>query len=192
MIYMKKKIFYLTGFMGSGKSTIGPIIANTLGWNFYDLDSVIEEKTNLKVPEIFEKEGENYFRKLETKTLSELSDGERSIISLGGGTVTLPQNVDIIKNSGVLIYLKISPETAYERLKFKRDRPILTRDGTVDLNKQEFINRLSSLMKKRKASYESADIIFDTEGDGIGLTVDKLVKLMRRQMQSFNNTNNGY
>lgn len=177
--------------MGSGKSTVGPIIANTLGWNFYDLDTVIEEKTSLKVSEIFEKKGEAYFRKLETETLSELADKEQSIISLGGGTITIRQNIDIIKDSGILIYLKISPETAYERLKFKRDRPILLRDGTVDLSKKDFISRLSSLMEKRKTSYESADIIFDSEGDGIGLTVDKLVKIMRKQIQFLNKSNSG-
>lgn len=188
---MKKKIFYLTGFMGSGKSTVGPIIANTLGWDYYDLDSVIEAKEMMKVSEIFDAKGELYFRNIETEFLSELSQKEMSIISLGGGTVTVDKNFDIIKNSGILIYLKISPETAYERLKYKRDRPILTRDGTVDLEKKEFIGKLSQLMEKRKSYYESADIIFETEDSSIGLTVDKLVKLMQKYIQSANHLING-
>lgn len=188
---MKKKIFYLTGFMGSGKSTVGPIIANTLGWDYYDLDSVIEAKEMMKVSEIFDAKGEIYFRNIETEFLSELSQKEMSIISLGGGTVTVDKNFDIIKNSGILIYLKISPETAYERLKYKRDRPILTRDGTVDLEKKEFIDKLFQLMEKRKSYYESADIIFETEDSSIGLTVDKLVKLMQKYIQSANHLING-
>ncbi len=188
---MKKKIFYLTGFMGSGKSTMGPIIANTLGWDFYDLDSVIEEKESMKVSEIFESKGEQYFRNIETRQLSELSKKDMSIIALGGGTVTVEKNSEIIKNSGILIYLKISPETAYQRLKYKRDRPILTRDGTVNLDKIEFIGKLSRLMETRKSFYESADIIFETEDGSIGLTIDKLVKIMRKLINSSNHLNIG-
>ena len=66
---MNKKIVYLTGFMASGKSTIGPILANTLGWNFFDLDRLIEEAAGLSVRMIFEENGEDYFRELETETL---------------------------------------------------------------------------------------------------------------------------
>ena len=173
--------------MGSGKSTIGPIVANTLGWDFYDLDRIIEEKEGLKVSEIFEKKGEEYFRVKETEILLDYSGKEKSIISLGGGTVTVDKNIRIIKESGILIYLKISPETAYERLRYKRDRPILTNDGTVNLNKNDFINKLSVLMEKRKTHYESADIIYETEDSSLGLTVDKLVKIMKKELQSINN-----
>ncbi len=183
---MKKRIFYLTGFMGSGKSTIGPIVANTLGWEFYDLDRIIEDKTGIKVSKIFESEGEEFFRSLETETLNEYSWKENSIISLGGGTITIDRNIKIIKSSGILIYLKISPKTAYERLKFKRDRPILTRDGTVNLNKNEFINKLTELMENRKIFYESADIIYETEDSTIGLTVDNLVRIMKKEIQLLN------
>ncbi len=172
--------------MGSGKSTIGPIVANTLGWEFYDLDRVIETKEGMKVSELFEIKGEEYFRKLETQSLLELSEMEKSIISLGGGTVTIDENIRIIKDSGILIYLKISPETAYERLKYKRDRPILMRDGTVNLDKNEFINKLSDLIAKRKSYYESADIVYETEDSSIGLSVDKLVRIMKRELQSLN------
>ena len=70
---MNKNVFYLTGFMGSGKSTIGPILANTMGWEFYDLDRVIEDKAGMTVKEIFEEFGEEHFRNLETETLSDLS-----------------------------------------------------------------------------------------------------------------------
>src|SRR3970282_713969 len=102
-----KQIIYLTGFMGSGKSTIGPILANTLGWDFYDLDRVIEKKTGKKIRQIFEQDGENFFRKIETETLKELSVNNKVIISLGGGTIVSDENIGILKNSGKLIYLKI-------------------------------------------------------------------------------------
>src|SRR5690606_40072973 len=90
-----KQIIYLTGFMGSGKSTIGPILANTLGWDFYDLDRVIENKTGKKVREIFEQDGESFFRSLETETLEELSELDKTIISLGGGTMANAENIKI-------------------------------------------------------------------------------------------------
>lgn len=81
---MNKKVVYLTGFMGSGKSTIGPILANTLGWDFYDLDNLIENKTGMKIREIFEAYGEDHFRKLERQTLLEITDEVNIVVSLGG------------------------------------------------------------------------------------------------------------
>lgn len=183
---MSKKLFYLTGFMGSGKSTIGPILANTLGWDFYDLDKIIEDKEGMKVSEIFAKKGEEYFRKVESNALLEISAADSAIISLGGGTVTIAKNIEVMKKSGWLLYLKISPQVAYERLRFKRDRPVLTRDGTVNLNKSEFINKLSRLMDDRKQFYEKADIIFDTNESSIGGTVDKLVKIIKKEIHYSN------
>ncbi len=169
---------YLTGFMGSGKSTIGPILANTLGWNFFDLDNVIEKKENSSVSRIFEEKGEAYFRKLESETLIELSSTENSIIALGGGTITTKSNVEVLKKTGKIIYLRISPESAYYRLRHKRDRPILTKNGTVNLGKIEFINKINNLLDKRKEFYEQADIIIDADKISLGKTVDKIVKLI--------------
>ena len=77
---MTKKIIYLTGFMASGKSTIGPILANTLGWNFFDLDKLIEEAAGKSIKKIFEENGEDYFRELETRTLRNTCELENYII----------------------------------------------------------------------------------------------------------------
>ncbi len=176
-----KKIIYLTGFMGSGKSTIGPILANTLGWDFYDLDKVIEENAGEKITEIFQKHGEEYFRKTETEQLANLSKGDKLIISLGGGTITVDKNLELMKSAGKIIYLKISPEAAYERLRFKRDRPILTRDGTVNLGREEFINKLQSLIDSREKFYLQADIHIDTDNVPLGRTIDKLAKIITRE-----------
>ncbi len=172
------KLIFLTGFMGSGKSTIGPILANTLGWDFFDLDGIIEKKENASVSRIFEEKGEEYFRKLESEILKELSSKENSIISLGGGTITIKGNVELLKKSGKIIYLRISPESAYYRLRNKRDRPILTKDGTVNLGKDEFISKINHLLEKRKEYYEQADFIIDADKISLGKTVDKIVKLI--------------
>ncbi|MCL5030583.1 MAG: shikimate kinase [Bacteroidetes bacterium] len=170
---------YLTGFMGSGKSTIGPILANTLGWDFFDLDKVIEVKEGKKVSKIFEESGEEYFRELEEKTLEELSEKENFILALGGGTVTSQANIDLMKKKGKIIYLKISPESAYKRLRFKRDRPVLTRDDTVNLDRNEFVKKISELLNARKKFYEQADLTIDTNNLPMGILVDQIAKLIQ-------------
>ena len=105
--------------MTSGKSTIGPIVANVLGWDFFDLDKVIEKNECKSVVEIFESDGEEYFRKVETDTLKLLSKEEKVVISLGGGTMASEENLAVVKRTGKVVYLKVSPEVLYKRLKYK-------------------------------------------------------------------------
>jgi shikimate kinase len=175
---MTNKI-YLTGFMGSGKSTIGPILANTLGWDFFDLDIIIEQKEGKKISRIFEENGEEYFRNLETEILKDLAARENVIVALGGGTITNQDNIDFLKKIGMIIYIKISAESAYKRLRFKRDRPILSRNGTVNLSKTEFIGKIAQLLSARNRYYEQADIIIETDNLPIGVTIDKIAKAIK-------------
>jgi shikimate kinase len=175
---MTNKI-YLTGFMGSGKSTIGPILANTLGWIFFDLDIIIEQKEGKKISRIFEENGEEYFRNLETEILKDLAARENVIVALGGGTITNQDNIDFLKKIGMIIYIKISAESAYKRLRFKRDRPILSRNGTVNLSKTEFIGKIAQLLSARNRYYEQADIIIETDNLPIGVTIDKIAKAIK-------------
>ncbi len=95
--------------MASGKSTIGPIVANTLGWIFFDLDKEIEKRENRKITKIFEEDGEDYFRHIETEILKNISNSENLIISLGGGTMIIQENREFIKKNGKLIFLLSSP-----------------------------------------------------------------------------------
>jgi len=173
---MKKKIYYLTGFMASGKSTIGPILANTLGWNFFDLDKEVENQEGMKVVEIFDKKGESYFRKVETELLMNLSEKDEAIISLGGGAIASEENFKIIKSSGKIIYLKSSPEMAYKRLRFKRDRPAFIFEGEEIPSKEQFLERINKLLDERKKYYEQADFIIDTDNQTVGKTVDIIAK----------------
>jgi len=173
---MKKKIYYLTGFMSAGKSTIGPILANTLGWNFYDLDKEVEKKERMKVVEIFEQKAEDYFRKSETILLEQLSQDNESIISLGGGAIASGINFGIIKSTGKIIYLKSSPEMAYKRLRFKRDRPAFVFEGEEVPSKEEFLERINELLDSRKTYYEQADFVIDTDNQTVGKTVDIIAK----------------
>lgn len=173
---MNKTIVFLTGFMGSGKSTIGPILANTLGWSFHDLDKEIESTAGVKVRELFEKHGEEYFRKLEYETLQRIIMGNKKIIALGGGTVTFEDTLTFIKSTGILIYLKVSPEEALKRLRYKRDRPVLLQGLKENFSDEDLLNKISTLFEKRKTYYEKADLIFDTDEMPIGKTVDIISK----------------
>ncbi len=173
---MKKKIYYLTGFMAAGKSTIGPILANTLGWKFFDLDKEVEIQEGMKVVELFESKGENYFRNIETGLLKRLSEKDESIISLGGGAIASEVNFKVIKSTGKIIYLKSSPEMAYKRLRFKRDRPAFIFEGEEVPSKEEFLERINKLLNERKKYYEQADFIIDTDHQTVGRTVDLIAK----------------
>lgn len=171
---------YLTGFMGSGKSTIGPILANTLGWDFSDLDTLIENKTGKKIREIFEQEGESYFRKVETDTLKEISELQNVIISLGGGTIANKENLEILKKTGKIIYLRVSLNTVYHRLKYKKDRPALTKSDSESLSRNEMADRIKKLMNTRAKYYEQADYTIDTDTNSLGKTIDKIVKIISK------------
>ncbi len=167
---------YLTGFMTSGKSTIGPILANVLGMDFFDLDKEIEKEEGITVVEIFEKKGEAYFRQLEKKFLENLCKQHNIIVSLGGGTITNAENLELLKRSGKIIYLKVSPDILYKRLKNKTDRPLF-RDMMLSENSEEdFMRRIKDMLDKRKEFYEKADLIIDTDYNPIGVTVDKIAK----------------
>lgn len=167
--------------MAAGKSTIGPILANTIGWNFKDIDRVIEEKEGRKITRIFNESGEDYFREIERKTLLELSVLSNHIIALGGGTIASEPNLKIIKESGLLVYLKSSPETAYKRLRFKRDRPALLFEGDEEPTREDYTKRINELLESRKQYYEQADYIINTDSIPVGKTVDKLASILIKE-----------
>lgn len=176
---MKRNVVYLTGFMTSGKSTVGPILANVLGWNFYDLDKEIETREGMSVVEIFEKKGEAYFRKLETETLKDLCSQNNIVISLGGGTIASEENFELLKKTGKIVYLKVSPDILYKRLRNKIDRPLF-RDLTLGQSTEEdYKNKIKEILALRTGYYEKADLIINTDTSRIGITVDVLAKKVK-------------
>lgn len=175
---MENKIIFLTGFMGAGKSTIGPILANTIGWDSCDLDLLIEQKVDKKVRQIFEQDGEEYFRKVESEMLKEISKKSKLVVSLGGGTMASEKNLALLKKAGKVIYLKASTESFYKRLRYKRDRPSLGVNEVEDFTKEKLVSRINQLMAKRTKFYEQADIIINTDNSTVGRTVDRIVKLL--------------
>lgn len=167
---------YLTGFMGCGKSTIGPILANVLGFEFVDIDRAIEAETGKSVNDIFFEHGEEHFRTIERRLLTELSSRRNIVISLGGGTIVDPQAFNRITGSGIVVYLKTSPEQIFRRLHHKTDRPMLhDRNGEL-LDEEKLRRRIMELYAVREPLYAKADIIVPTGDMRVGIAVDEIVR----------------
>jgi shikimate kinase len=176
-----KNIVYLSGFMGSGKSTIGPSLAKRLGYDFIDIDDIIEENEGISISEIFTKHGEKHFRSLEKEILNEISRYKRHVVvSLGGGTLTRRENRELVKNGGVLIYLKADPEVILERIKSgKIDRPMLLAKDGSKLSGKELSLRIESLLREREEHYLEATIIIDTSGKSINGAVGEITSKLK-------------
>tara|TARA_Y100000389_G_scaffold200972_1_gene242584 strand:- start:4949 stop:5461 length:513 start_codon:yes stop_codon:yes gene_type:complete len=131
---MNNKI-YLIGSMGSGKSTIGRLLAKELKLPHYDLDKTIEINEGISVSDIFKKYNEEYFRNLESIALKKFSKFSKFVISAGGGTILREINQEIFKD-GCVIYLKISLDAQYERIKNRSHRPLLESNDSKDILKK--------------------------------------------------------
>jgi shikimate kinase len=157
---MSKHIF-LTGFMGSGKTTIGKKIARQINWPFYDCDQEIEKQTHRRIPEIFKQEGEQQFRTYEQHVIAELAGREQSaVIALGGGALMEDRNLETVKRHGRLIYLKTHPDQIWQRVRYNQNRPLLNRERKF-LSKEEFDRKVPALLADREKGYLQADLIID-------------------------------
>ncbi|MBK1895296.1 shikimate kinase [Chryseobacterium paridis] len=153
-------IISLVGYMGCGKSHISKILSEKINFKLIDLDKEISRRNKLTIPEIFEKKGEIYFRKLERETLEEiLATEENLILSLGGGTPVYYNNMEIINNNSKSIFLKASVKTLTERLsKQKEKRPLIA--NISDENLPEFI---AKHLFERNEFYNKALISINTD-----------------------------
>ncbi|NLC43973.1 MAG: shikimate kinase [Clostridiales bacterium] len=146
---MKANIFII-GFMGTGKTTLGRLLADRTGMKFIDLDSKIEEQTGKKIESIFADEGETWFRMKETEVLSGCITQSNQVFSTGGGIVLNPYNVELMKENGIVIGLKANTDTLWERLKDSTNRPLLNNE-----NPREALQRL---YQQRMGLYDDAHI----------------------------------
>jgi shikimate kinase len=166
---------YLIGFMGSGKSTTGRKIASSLRWSFIDTDRLIEEQNGLSVAELFTLRGEQYFREAERKALMTASARSRTVVACGGGTPCSEENIGIMKETGVILYLKLPVDILVSRLeKSKTVRPLLVNNGETDLKE-----RVMELLEKRIGWYEQADIITDGQSTTIEKLTGQLAEIIR-------------
>jgi shikimate kinase len=164
--------------MGSGKSTIGPILANTIGYAFADIDRSIEAASGLSVPAIFKELGEERFRELEHSTLAALSEADAQVIALGGGTLAAKANLEIVLATGIMVYLKVSREQVFHRLRHRSDRPMLMTPEGIPLGDDALRAKIASLFEVREPIYALADIAIPTDESRLGVTVDHLVRLL--------------
>lgn len=139
---------YLIGFMGTGKSTVAKEMAKLLPFRVVEMDDTISMLAGKSIPDIFEQQGEEAFRTMETQFLSAMSKENNQIISCGGGVVLKPENIDIMKSTGVVILLSASPETVYGRVCNNQNRPLLKDKKSVE--------DIKKMMEGRLSLYESA------------------------------------
>jgi len=157
---MKTKVIFLCGFMGSGKSTVGSLLARMLNCEFEDLDETIVAKEGHSIAEIFNSRGESAFREIEAQTLKGLNVSNRRVIALGGGTLLSEASRDFIMKRGILIYLSAEPESIAKRL----DRSSELRPIFSGLTPAQRDLKIRELMIARSQIYELAPIRVITDG----------------------------
>jgi len=156
--------------MGTGKTSVGFQLAKDKGWNFVDLDEVIEFKEQRRIVDIFAKDGEAYFRKVEKKILNQVSTQKKFVVACGGGVVLDKSNLKLMKKTGKMICLSATPEEILKRVSSNNGRPLLN----VDKPKK----RIELLLKMRAPYYMQADKMIDTSGLSIKQVVKKISKIL--------------
>jgi len=144
---------YLMGFMASGKTRVGSLLASRLGRPYLDTDELIVQKAGMGVPEIFDRLGESRFRQLEVEIIARVAALHAHVIALGGGAVLNPVNWERIARTGVTVCLSYPPEIIDRRLAHKTDRP-LVREHTPGAR----LARIRNLLSERESAYRRADL----------------------------------
>jgi shikimate kinase len=145
----------LIGFMGTGKTSVGWLVAENLHFEFLDTDEMIQTRTGRSIADIFAKDGEATFRALERQIVSELSTHERAVISTGGGLPANPENLAALKEHALVICLWSSPEKIWERVRHQSHRPLLH-----DPDPQK---KIRDLLAAREPFYKQADVLINTD-----------------------------
>lgn len=169
---MNEQHIFLIGFMGSGKSTVGALLAERLDLPFIDSDKAIEKTVGKSITEIFSQDGEASFREMEMHFLNELKSQKRSVIAVGGGLPAIDGSIELMHDLGLVIYLNTSLLTLIKRLRDeKQQRPLLR-----DLSDSEFHPFLEDLLSKRVHFYKQAKLIMPNERNSPVELVEKLIK----------------
>lgn len=161
----------LIGAMGAGKSTVGRKLAKKLGARFIDSDKIIEEKTGVDIPTVFEYEGENGFRKREEKALKEICCLNNIVLATGGGAILSSINRKLLADSGIVIYLYASAEVLLSRTKNDTNRPLL--------KSKDKLQKIHHLLEERAPFYEKlANHIIDTDRHTTNWAVNQIYKYL--------------
>ena len=161
----------LVGFMGCGKSTVGPLVADRLGWSFVDTDDRLEAEEGRSVPEIFEEEGESGFRTIESRVVRAVLRERRTVIATGGGWPTVERNWDDVPGGTLSVWLEVSPRTVLRRVREdSTERPLLASDDAFD--------QARTLLEARRTAYSRAEArvpVDDRTPEEIASTIETLV-----------------
>ncbi len=162
----------LIGLMGSGKSTVGRMVAQKLGLDFVDLDEYLEAKAGRTISSIFDELGEPYFRELEGRIVQEVSSWEKKVVSCGGGVVEREANMLALKKKGLVTYLSTSLDELYSRLIQSHDRPLLK---VANPRK-----RLEEIYQRRRPLYEKyADLVVETERKSPYVVAEEMLEKLK-------------
>lgn len=173
----RKGNIILTGFMGTGKSTIGKAIAKRLGRPFIDTDILIEEEAGMTIPVIFAERGEEQFRALERTIIGQVCDQQQeAVIATGGGAMVNEENVQRLKESGTVICLTATPEVLLSRVRGNEDRPLLKGDDPL--------GKIKTLLNARAEAYAKADMTIDTSLLGVEDVIETIGSRLQLSMRN--------
>ncbi|HSD50658.1 MAG TPA: shikimate kinase [Candidatus Methylomirabilis sp.] len=166
-----KRNVILTGFMATGKTSVGKALAARLGYEFVDLDSLIEAEAGMPISRIFATQGEERFRELESRMVMQVARRDASIIATGGGAIVNPRNLEALQRSGVVIALTAKPEAILARVGSGEDRPMLWGG--------EPLERIRRLLADRAPAYAKADLTVDTTEQSIDQVVGHILNALQ-------------
>jgi shikimate kinase len=170
---------YLTGFMASGKSTVGPKVAARLGCTFLDLDRLIAVHEGRSIPTIFAEDGEERFRELETQALHQTVEQDNLVVALGGGALVDDENRAFAKENGRVVYLEVDAETVVARVGDEADqRPLLQAEDGTPLSGAAMHSRVEGMLAEREAAYADAHATVDATG-AVSEVVDAVTAAVR-------------
>ncbi|NIS59176.1 MAG: AAA family ATPase [Proteobacteria bacterium] len=162
----------LIGFMGVGKTSVGKKCAERLKWSLFDTDTLIEEACSMTVPEIFAQHGEAWFREMEKTIVERVTKRQECVIATGGGVVLDRENVDRLRQNGLLIHLTMSPEVIFHRIGRHSERPLLQTENPR--------LTLESLFRSRERLYRAcSDVTIDRTRLSVEETVEKVIETVR-------------
>jgi len=175
---------YLSGFMASGKSTVGPKLAARRDMTFLDLDDAVEAAAGKSIPEIFAIEGELGFRQRETRALWDTAEMDDAVIAMGGGTIVSEENREWATENGLVVTLKVSADAILERVADEAShRPLLQDDDGEPLDRLAMRQRIERMLSERRAAYEQVHATVDGERDPatIAAVIDEIATVWSRR-----------
>lgn len=163
----------LIGYRGAGKSSVGRLLAERLGWDLISTDAEIVRKAGLPIPDIVQRFGWDHFRNLESAVCRELADKDHLVIDTGGGAILRPENVDSLKATGSLVWLTVEVRTIIERIGGDTQRPSLT-------GAKSFTDEVEEVLRERQPKYQAAaDHIVATDEKSLSEVADTIMALLQ-------------